>query len=586
MAYKVDKFNGQTLTNVADGTVDSTTDLRFVGKNYAGYGEIQNENFLHLMENFSNSTPPPKAITGQVWYDSGNQKLKFYNGSRFKTANGAETGSSQPSGLAIGEFWWNTSTKQLYVWSGTQFELVGPETSPDLGETSVSIRAVKDNLDGDHVIVEIIAGGKVVSVVSQNTFTLKGDDALATDFPRIQKGITLINTGGTGVTSDDHRFWGTASNSDKLGGINASEFIDFIEGNFNNEVGFSDLGFKVGDDNDLHIRIDNADQPIIESKLGANITFRITPLVGSASEIALKTTGIIPTITNTLNLGSSSERWNSVWAQSVTANSFTGNLVGNTTGIHTGNLRASTNELLVDTTITSQYTGTVGNSDGKTLIRGIHVGTFVGNVTGSSGNSTTVGGYSPSESATATTLALRTSNGSLVATSFIGVSTQADTLNVSGSYRSADTAATANTIAARNSAGDLYAVLFQGTATAARYADLAEKYLADKDYDVGTVMSVGGSAEVTSSSAGDNAIGVTSSNPAFMMNKDLEGGIYVALKGRVPCKVAGPVKKGQRLIAGDDGVAVAVNTKTSDVFAISMETNDSDDVKLIEVVVL
>ena len=53
MAYKVDRFNGTFLTSVEDGTIDTTTDLRFVGKNYAGYGEVQNENFLHLMENFA-----------------------------------------------------------------------------------------------------------------------------------------------------------------------------------------------------------------------------------------------------------------------------------------------------------------------------------------------------------------------------------------------------------------------------------------------------------------------------------------------------------------------------------------------------
>ena len=54
MAYEVNKFNGTFLVSVSDGTIDTTTDLRFIGKNYAGYGEVQNENFLHLLENFSN----------------------------------------------------------------------------------------------------------------------------------------------------------------------------------------------------------------------------------------------------------------------------------------------------------------------------------------------------------------------------------------------------------------------------------------------------------------------------------------------------------------------------------------------------
>jgi len=104
MAYQVDRFNGTFLVSVDDGTIDTTTDLRLVGKNYAGYGELQNENFLHLLENFANTTAPPRAISGQIWYDSGNKKLKFYDGTRFKSANGAEIGTTAPPGLQIGEF--------------------------------------------------------------------------------------------------------------------------------------------------------------------------------------------------------------------------------------------------------------------------------------------------------------------------------------------------------------------------------------------------------------------------------------------------------------------------------------------------
>ena len=85
MAYQVDRYNGTFLVSVEDGTIDTTTDLRFLGKNYAGYGEVQNENFLHLLENFANTSAPPRAVLGQVWYDSANKKIKFYDGSRFRT---------------------------------------------------------------------------------------------------------------------------------------------------------------------------------------------------------------------------------------------------------------------------------------------------------------------------------------------------------------------------------------------------------------------------------------------------------------------------------------------------------------------
>ena len=59
MAYTINRYNNATLSTVEDGTLDQTTDLKLVGKNYAGYGEIQNENFVFLLENFSGANAPP-----------------------------------------------------------------------------------------------------------------------------------------------------------------------------------------------------------------------------------------------------------------------------------------------------------------------------------------------------------------------------------------------------------------------------------------------------------------------------------------------------------------------------------------------
>jgi len=143
-----------------------------------------------------------------------------------------------------------------------------------------------------------------------------------------------------------------------------------------------------------------------------------------------------------------------------------------------------------------------------------------------------------------------------------GGTTGAVTLNVgAGSYITANaddiavdatTAATASKVVARDGSGDVYANVFHGTATSARYADLAEKYIADKDYEVGTVLIFGGSAEVTTTSKQNNPsiAGVVSENPAYLMNSELEGDhvTAVALKGRVPVKVVGPIRKGDVLI--------------------------------------
>ena len=126
--------------------------------------------------------------------------------------------------------------------------------------------------------------------------------------------------------------------------------------------------------------------------------------------------------------------------------------------------------------------------------------------------------------------------------------------------------------------------IFSGTATSARYADLAEKYLPDAEYRVGTVMRVGGEAEVTHSISGSRAIGVISENPAYMMNSDLEGGVYVALKGRVPVRCMGPISKGDELIPTSDGLAIAGDNNK--VFAIALEDKPGAAEGLVECVIL
>ena len=124
------------------------------------------------------------------------------------------------------------------------------------------------------------------------------------------------------------------------------------------------------------------------------------------------------------------------------------------------------------------------------------------------------------------------------------------------------------------------------TATTALYADLAEKYLADNTYEIGTVVAVGGDVEVTACNIGDRAIGAVSENPAYRMNDGLENGTFIALKGRVPVKVSGAVRKGQRLVAHSNGCAVAASAQTNDVFAVALETSDDVGIKLIESIIL
>ncbi len=591
MAYQVDKFNGTFLTSVEDGTIDSTTDLRFVGKNYAGYGEVQNENFLHLLENFANTTQPPKSILGQIWYDSANKRLKFYNGSQYKVAGGAEVSVTAPSGLAVGEFWWDSTAKQLYTYDGSQFVLVGPEASPDLGTSSVVAQVVKDDLNNSHTILKLLAAGNCVAIINNdpafNLSTTVNPIAGFTSPNIIKKGITLASTNTAGVSQSDYLYWGTASNSLRLGGVLAADYLQKGSVVFDSEISFKDPGFNLGDGNDLRIRVENSDEVIIENRLGNEITMRITvtETTDERDVAVFNSTGIVPGTTNVYNLGSSANKWAAVYATAINSNllandtttaynastkAFTGSLTGNVVGTDS-------------TVLINATTKQIGYSAAN--LQGTLTGNVLGNVTGTASNATALDSKLPATAATINTVAVRDASGNIAAVRFTGIADKADQLLVGAVYRSAATTATANTIAARDASGDIYASLFQGTATAARYADLAEKYLADQDYEVGTVVSVGGDAEVTASKYGDLAIGVVSANPAFMMNKDLEGGTYIALKGRVPVKAIGSIKKGDRLVAGDNGYAQVAEDRL-DIFAIALESSDDAGVKLIEAVVL
>jgi hypothetical protein len=132
--------------------------------------------------------------------------------------------------------------------------------------------------------------------------------------------------------------------------------------------------------------------------------------------------------------------------------------------------------------------------------------------------------------------------------------------------------------------------LLNVTAATARYADLAEKYTADSDYAPGTVVVFGGTAEVTVSTVDhDSAVaGVVSTNPAYTMNSECTG-VTVALQGRVPCQVRGPVDKGAVLVTSTiPGVAQAIDNKKfvpGCVIGKALTAINTDTIETIEVVV-
>ena len=149
----------------------------------------------------------------------------------------------------------------------------------------------------------------------------------------------------------------------------------------------------------------------------------------------------------------------------------------------------------------------------------------------------------------------------------------------------ATTTNTANKVAARDGSGDIYATVFRGLATSANYADLAEKYTTPEVYPIGTVVVINTGDEsegIKSSGISQLVLGIVSEKPAFLMNTDAPGQ-PLALRGRVPVRVKGPVKKGQTLVSFSSGTATVGEVNR---FAQALETNLSEEEKLVEAVIL
>lgn len=597
MTYQVDRYNGTFLTRVEDGTIDTTTDLKFVGRNYSGYGEVQNENFLHLLENFSNSVAPEKPISGQIWFDTSSKKLKFYDGFKFRTASGAEASSSPPNGLSIGDLWFDNQTNQLSAWNGSSFILIGPQSAPGFGTSQIVTEVVKDNNNTSHVILRAVVGGITTAIFSNDDdFTLSSTNNLAgfsETGRQIKKGVTLNSVNSTGVSdSSGYRFWGTTSNSERLGGETIDKFVRTdAPGGFTAEVAFANAGFTIGNPaKDLKFYINADSVPSIENQNNGKLSITISNAASTTDKDdmmifsrqqaftgdANSAYSVYPGTSGKINFGLTNRRW----ATGYFTNLY-GELVGNVHGDVIGSI---TGDLLKvsGTTVIKVYNSATDEFQAQTFR-----GQLDGNCTGQAATAITANrltNLDPSESASGgtATIPIRTANGTITAVLFNGTAQNSNQLG----GKNLSNQKLADTIALRTLGGDLEARYFNGTATSARYADLAEIYKTDSEYPVGTVVSVGGAEEVTACKFGDRAIGTISANPAYLMNSEAEGQA-VALKGRVPCMVSGTCKKGDKLQASDNGSAIVTAHHTHDrVFAIALENKDSPQVGLIEVIIL
>jgi hypothetical protein len=212
MSYKINKTNGDLLVELTDGVIDTvSTDITLVGRNYKGFGEAFNENFVKIIENFAATSAPSNPLKGQLWYDTGENRLKIYDGSSFRTAGSPTVSSNQPTNLVSGDLWIDNAENKLYFWDGSDLVLVGPQYNSTQGKTGVEAVTMVDTSNQIRTVLTLYIGGILAGIYSRFEFT-PNTASVILPYAYGRK----INVGFNPTEIADFKYQGTALNAENL----------------------------------------------------------------------------------------------------------------------------------------------------------------------------------------------------------------------------------------------------------------------------------------------------------------------------------------------------------------------------------
>jgi len=231
MSYTITLTDGQIFATIPDGTINTSSSMTLVGKNYAGYGQFINDDIIRLLENGSNTTAPGAPLTGQLWWDQTTDTMKVYTGTSFKVISGATASSTYPSvSNVLGDLWYDTVNAQLNVYGGvaagrpTGWILVGPAYTGNTGVSGAIVTTITDISAVSHVAVEMYVADAVVGIFSKDaayTPAVAPAGGGWSGSKQVQPGLTMSgNIGGV-----PQLLQGTANNSLYLGGVAASSYV-------------------------------------------------------------------------------------------------------------------------------------------------------------------------------------------------------------------------------------------------------------------------------------------------------------------------------------------------------------------------
>jgi len=643
MAYNISKTDGTDLVTVADGTVDTNfTSLTLIGKNFAGYGDFLNENLVHMVENFANTTEPRNPLEGQLWWDRSTSVLKVRNSGGWKSVSATTAATSAPSNSAVGDLWWDATAGQLKAFAGgVTWVTIGPSYTSTMGQTGVVADSViESNGTNSHVIVKFMVGSVCVAIMSK-------DPAFQVN---TLGGYTWLKPGITFSSLSNYAYYGDASNALQLGGIPASSYLrSDIGGVVSGPVSIqSPAGLKVGAADDLSLSAASGDVLVASKTINKNMALSVnmngvqttlltlsatngllapTPTassdaksvvtkeyldgqIGGASSVSLRRdgtntiTGTLLPQSTTLNFGSSTSHFANIYATNFKGLADNSTLFGGLTVSQFVRSDAPSN--MTAPLVTTSNSGLTVGAQGDFQIE---VTPSAINLKSTVVNKSLIMHLNQSNTLIPVLTFTSSGLGEVRAnpTSTLGIATKGyvdsllsggavDLSNVNGNI----VPSINNTfvIGTDPAAGGrkwkaVYATNFYGNASSANYADLAERFHADKSYLPGTVVELGGPEEITAASEdlSDNVFGVISTNAAYLMNAGAgtnDTHPPIAMQGRVPVRVIGKVRKGDRLVSAGNGLARAAirgEFTSFNVIGRALESKDTTIEGVIEAIV-
>lgn len=574
MAYKITKSDGSLLTNVQDYTTDtSTTSISILGRGAVNYGQALAENSIHMLENFASPTPPENPIVGQFWFhtldnsDGSNTKslmiAKVYVGGDegepkgWKQIGGTNASSEPPKNPYTGEMWFNGDSGTLYSWNGSEWYPMSATPSQDAPKDA------NGNLPVD---------GTTWLMLPEHMFWVY-DSSLNSPEPS----FTRIGGKNDGKKlTGGWRLIGPQYPTGSGTGASYNIFKD-ANGNSHNVVVNYINGVPLSVDSDSNFTIPSADLPNFTThnsspgniviSAGNNINDAFARLTGdtakgiyngtstntkhfddlASSEFLGRGDTFLPTTPaadNITTFGSTSARWSQTFSTEFFAGASTPsspdissvNVIGKSYSAQQADHFTKPVNLVVSGDIdgNASFDGSNPNvSLSVALSQGVQgrLGTIEGNI------SALQSGLVETTATAGNALTQAISDDR-----YIQLNGGTGDHSVSGSIGSANSQFSA-----------MYAAKFYGEAVSADYSDLAECYAADAVYTPGTVMKIGGNFEITptTSKADPDVFGIVSTDPAYLMNaskNQAENYHPIALSGRIPVRIVGPIKKGERII--------------------------------------